>query len=80
VCHVVESDAYAELGGLVVDESQRRKGVAGKLMEAVENWARQQGCSVISARSNIIRHEAHKFYASRGFKKIKTQYTFRKRL
>jgi len=80
VCCTVESETSAELGGLLVDESHRGIGVGGKLVEMVEEWARQKGCSTVSVRSNVLRHEAHKFYASHGYDQIKTQYTFRKRL
>lgn len=78
VCCLVESDTFAEVGGLVVDESFRGKGVGGKLLEKVENWARQKGCAAVSLRSNIIRHQAHKFYAARGYNQTKTQHSFRK--
>ena len=80
VCCLVESDPFVELGGLVVDESHRGKGVGGKLLAKVEEWARQKGCRTVSVRSNVIRHEAHKFYAARGYDQIKTQHAFRKRL
>jgi hypothetical protein len=71
VCCLVESDTFAELGGLVVDESHRGKGVGAMLLEKVEDWARQKGCAAVSARSNVIRHEAHKFYAGRGYDQSK---------
>jgi GNAT superfamily N-acetyltransferase len=80
VCCLMESDSWVELGGLVVDESHRGKGVGGKLLEKVEEWGRQQGCRAVSLRSNVIRHEAHQFYAARGYDQIKTQHAFRKRL
>ncbi len=80
MCCLVERDTSAELGGLVVDESARGRGVGGKLLAAVEEWARQNGCGVVSVRSNIIRHQAHKFYAAHGYQQIKTQHSFRKPL
>ncbi len=80
MCCLVERDTFAELGGLVVDESARGRGVGGKLLAAVEEWARQNGCGVVSVRSNIIRHQAHKFYAAHGYQQIKTQHSFRKPL
>jgi GNAT superfamily N-acetyltransferase len=80
VCCLVESETFAELGGLVVDESHRGKGVGAILLEKVEDWARQKGCAAISVRSNIIRHEAHKFYLAQGYNHIKTQHAFRKSL
>jgi GNAT superfamily N-acetyltransferase len=66
--------------GLVVDESYGGKGTGGKLLEKVEEWTRQKGCRTVSVRSNVIRHEAYKFYAAQGYDQIKTQHTFRKRL
>ncbi|MGA2984272.1 MAG: GNAT family N-acetyltransferase [Terriglobia bacterium] len=80
ICCLIESDSFVELGGLVVDESHRGKGVGGKLLEMMEDWARQKGGRTISVRSNVIRHEAHKFYAAHGYDQIKTQHAFRKRL
>ena len=80
VCCLVESDTFAELGGLVVDESYRGKGIGGKLLDKVENWAHQKGCAAVSVRSNIIRLQAHKFYTARGYDQIKTQHSFRKLL
>jgi GNAT superfamily N-acetyltransferase len=78
LCCLVESDSFAELGGLVVDEAHRSHGVGGKLVENVEAWARQNGCSYVSVRSNVLRERAHGFYAGRGYDKIKTQHVFRK--
>ena len=43
VCCLVERDTYVKLGGLVVEESLRGKGVGGKLLEKVEDWARRKG-------------------------------------
>jgi len=80
VCCLVESDTFAELRGLVVDASHRGKGLGAKLLEKVEDWARQKGCGTVSVRSNIIRQEAHKFYLARGYDQIKTQHSFRKPL
>ena len=80
VCCLVESDMYVELGGLVVDESHRGRGIGAKLVEEVEGWARRKGARAVSLRSNIVRHEAHKFYAARGYEQIKTQHAFRKPL
>jgi GNAT superfamily N-acetyltransferase len=80
VCCLVESDTYVELGGLVVDESHRGRGIGAKLLEEVERWARQMGARTVFLRSNIIRQEAHKFYAARGYEQFKTQHAFRKPL
>ncbi len=75
-----EMDWHAELGGLVVNETHRGRGIGSALMVHAEKWARAQGCLEVRIRSNIIRTRAHKFYKQAGYEKIKTQYNFRKPL
>src|SRR3954467_1396021 len=44
VTPLVESDARAEINGLIVAEGQRSGGAGAKLLEAAEAWARSKGC------------------------------------
>jgi GNAT superfamily N-acetyltransferase len=53
---------YAEIGGLVVERRRRKKGIGKLLMTGAEEWAREQGCSVVRLRSSAVRTEAHRFY------------------
>lgn len=78
--HNVESDAFAEIGGLVVDESARGHGVGAALVAAAEEWAVQAGYPALRVRSNVVRAEAHRFYERRGFARLKTQAVFGKDL
>jgi len=80
ICQILESDFKVELGGLIVDEQYRRKGVGKHLLDSVEKWASDKGCTKISVRSGSTRKEAHVFYEKVGYKKVKEQYTFRKEL
>lgn len=80
IVHGIESDAHAEVGGLVVDESARRSGVGRALMEAIERWAVAQGLREVALRSNVVRHDAHAFYRGLGYECPKTQHRFRKRI
>ncbi|HET9253397.1 MAG TPA: GNAT family N-acetyltransferase [Candidatus Eisenbacteria bacterium] len=75
---LVESEPDAEIGGLVVDESVRGRGVGTVLVAAAEAWARERGYPVVSVRSNVVRKEAHEFYQERGYGAVKTQVKFRK--
>jgi GNAT superfamily N-acetyltransferase len=77
---MLESDPDAEIGGLVVDEATRGRGVGSALVASAEVWAREHGYDVVSVRSNVIRTEAHEFYKSRGYQVLKSQYKLRKRL
>jgi GNAT superfamily N-acetyltransferase len=77
---LVETDTFAEIGGLVVDARQRGRGIGNLLMRRVEGWARMLGARTVALRSNIIRKEAHRFYKRLGYEIVKTQFAFRKDL
>lgn len=76
----LESDPGAEIGGLVVDEAARGRGVGSALVTAAEVWAKERGYEMVSVRSNVIRVEAHEFYKSRGYEVLKSQVKLRKTL
>jgi GNAT superfamily N-acetyltransferase len=80
VSRLIEAGPRAEIGGLVVDEEFRGSGVGGLLMEHAEEWARSKGLEAVSLRSNVIRKDAHRFYERLGYKQIKTQHAFLKKL
>jgi len=79
--HTVESGSFAELIALVVDETRRNAGLGGRLVDAVEAWARQRGFSTVRVRSNIARDAAtHRFYRRRGYEQVKVQAVYDKPL
>ena len=80
LCQLLESDYRVEIGGLIVDERHRRGGIGRVLVQAVENWALEEGATEVSLRCREERAEAHKFYECLSFQHIKTQRVFRKRL
>lgn len=77
---LLESEAFMEIEALVVDASARRQGVGRALISEVERWALGRGFPTIRVRSNVLRKEAHDFYPSVGFTRIKTQHTYEKHL
>lgn len=76
----VESDSFIEIGGLFVDQQNRKKGVGKMLVEQVMNWTKLSNCSKIRVRCNSKRVESHIFYKNIGFSLSKEQKIFDKEL
>jgi len=74
------SDTFAQIDGLVVEASARRRGAGRALVRAAEEWARGRGFSVLRIHSNVQRTEARSFYETVGYEVIKSQWVFRKTL
>lgn len=73
-------DKFVELSGFVVDSEFRGQGIGHELMREAERWAASKGLSVLRLKTNVVRTRAHKFYESMGFERVKTQYTYVKKL
>lgn len=76
----IASDGAAEIGGLIVDESCRGRGIGRAIVEKAAAWAREQGCGSLCVRSNVVREDAQRFYTGLGFDVIKNQAVFRRAL
>jgi len=77
---LLEVALHCEIWGLVVADGQRGKGIGRRLVDAVEQWARERGLAEVSVRSNVIRPDSHPFYERAGYTRYKTQHAYRKRL
>jgi len=77
---LLTSSVTCEIQALVVSTTHRRRGVGRQLVAAVEAWALERGAISLTVRSNIVRAEAHAFYPSLGYARVKTQHVYRKRL
>ena len=75
-----ESSPVAFLEGIYVDPAFRRTGVARQLVEAVENWARQQGCSELASDTGIANIPSQKLHDALGFTETQRVVYFRKKL
>ena len=76
----LESDPFAEIGGLVVSSKQRGKGVGKILVSEAEKWAKGNGLINIRVRSRTSREKTRQFYESEGYVVIKEQNVFEKSL
>ncbi|SFG61342.1 GNAT family N-acetyltransferase [Pontibacter chinhatensis] len=72
----LESGAFVEIGGLVVDENCRRTGAGRMLVEQVRAWAGQKGIGKVRVRCNTRRTDSHTFYKVIGFEELKEQKVF----
>ena len=78
--HTIETEPFALIVGLVVDETRRSRGIGASLVDAAAEWATGQGYGAIRVRSNVVRERAHAFYDRLGFSRAKSQVVFVKRL
>ncbi len=76
----LEAEPFAELRGLVVDETVRGRGIGAQLVKAAEDWGRERGMEVLRVRTNVVRERTHRFYEREKFTRAKTQLVFVKRL
>src|SRR5690242_5210686 len=51
---LLETDDHAEIGGLVVAEGLRGRGIGRALMRAAEAWAGDRGCAAMRVRSQVF--------------------------
>lgn len=76
----IESDAFAEIAGLVVAEGRRSRGLGAALLAAAEVWACERGYRTLRVRSNIVREGARRFYERNGYVCTKQSFVFTKSL
>ena len=77
---LVESPLSAEVGGLVVDEDHRGRGVGPLLLAVADAWARERGAVRLRVPCNVVRADAHRFYEREGFREVKKQRIFERAL
>ena len=69
-------EPFAELGGLVVTESLRGRGIGRRLVEEAERWAMTRDLHTLRIRTRTTRTDARLFYEDLGFTLTKTQVVF----
>lgn len=73
--HTMNHEApIAQLTLLVVDETQRSRGVGRALVDAAERWARAQGSHRIVVTTALQRADAHVFYERIGYRHTGRRY------
>jgi ribosomal-protein-alanine N-acetyltransferase len=62
--------AEGEVQTLAVEESQRRFGIGGVLLDALVSEAARRGCTTVLLEVAADNHSAQALYAARGFEQV----------
>jgi GNAT superfamily N-acetyltransferase len=73
-------EPFAELGGLVVTESLRGRGIGRRLVSEAERWAADRNLTTLRIRTRTTRNDARLFYEDLDFRLTKTQVVFERQL
>ena len=74
----LQSEPHTVVGGLVVRDDVRSRGIGSRLLSEAEAWSRKQGIPVVRVRSQAARQDAHRFYLREGYRQVKTSAVFEK--
>ena len=77
---VLYFESMANILGLAVRKDFQNKGLGKTLLLTAENWARENGISLMRLNSGISRRNAHGFYEHLGYTSEKEQKRFLKKL
>ena len=75
-----KSDPVGYLEGIFVLEEYRHAGLAGKLLETCEGWAKQMGCSEFASDCKLSNETSRQFHLKNGFKEANRIIRFAKQL
>lgn len=70
------SDSLINILGFVVKEGFRNLGIGSRLIDRLEEWAKDNGYAGIKLLSHPSRKSAHRFYENRGYVFTKDQMNF----
>ncbi|GHA79821.1 GNAT family N-acetyltransferase [Pontibacter akesuensis] len=76
----LESAAFVEIGGLVVDANIRGAGTGKLLVQNAIAWAQTHNVRNVRVRTNTLRLETHQFYQKIGFTQTKEQKVYDRRV
>jgi len=77
--HRLQSPPFALIGGLVVKDGVRGKGIGRSLCQTAESWSWDRGVSTVRVTSRSTRTDAHRFYLKDGYESVKVSQVFEKR-
>ncbi|WP_018181516.1 aminoglycoside 6'-N-acetyltransferase [Kaistia granuli] len=75
-----KTSPVAFLEGIYVRASHRRSGIGKRLLSAIEDWGRGQGCTEMGSDADLANTQSHDFHAGMGFSETQRVVFFRKPL
>ena len=75
-----ETSPVGYLEGIFVAPGHRKQGVAGKLLEACQRWAKEKGCREFASDCELDNLESLKFHLNVGFEEANRIICFTKRI
>ena len=74
----LQSPEFALIGGLVVSQHLRGRGIGRRLCQSAEAWSWERGAGKVRVTSRTTRNDAHRFYLREGYEAVKTSEVFEK--
>lgn len=78
--HTLVAAPRAEVAALVVNQTERSKGIGSALLKRAEGWAKTKNLGLVRIRSNVKRTDAHRFYQRNGYQIPKSWHLFTKNI
>jgi GNAT superfamily N-acetyltransferase len=75
----LQSPEFGFIGGLVVSQDHRSRGLGRKLCQSAERWTWNHGMAKVRVTSRNTRIDAHRFYLRDGYEAVKTSMVFEKK-
>ena len=65
--HGCDTTPVAFLEGIFVHPDYRNRGLGTRLLQAVQGWAREAGCTELASDADLANRTSQVFHAARGF-------------
>lgn len=75
-----DSSPVGYLEGIFVAEEYRKRGLAKNMLEACQQWAREQGCTEFASDCELVNEDSLKFHLRMGFEEANRIICFTKKL
>ena len=74
----LQSPPFGMIGGLVIADGCRDRGIGRLLCQSAEQWTWEHGLDTLRVTSRSTRPGAHRFYLRDGYQEVKTSLVFEK--